>query len=51
MNPLLSVVVNFHCLNTPSDWLDHMALYWAGPMAVVLLLGLLQSSQGKAKIE
>lgn len=50
MNPLLAVVVNFHCLNSPADMVEHMTHYWVGPMAVVLILGFLKKSK-KRKLD
>ena len=49
MNPLLAVVVNFHCLTNQSKIIEHVLFYWAGPMAVVLLLSFLKSSSVKLK--
>lgn len=49
MNPLLAVVVNFHCLTNQSKIVEHVLFYWAGPMAVVLLLSFLKSSSVKVK--
>ncbi|CAG5104487.1 Oidioi.mRNA.OKI2018_I69.chr1.g1277.t2.cds [Oikopleura dioica] len=39
MNPLLSILINFHCISTPQDLLQHATTYWAGPIAITMIMG------------
>jgi len=51
MNPLLAVVVNFGCLNSQADIVEHVLFYWAGPLVVSFALGFMPKSQDKQKTE
>ena len=47
MNPLLAVVVNFQCLTNVEVLIEHVLFYWAGPIAIELLLILATKSKSK----
>jgi len=47
MNPLLAVVVNFQCLTNVETLIEHVLFYWAGPIAIELLLILATKSKTK----
>lgn len=51
MNPLLAVVINFECLNTPADLISHATIYWAGPIIVTILIGMIKGDSTKKKME
>ena len=49
MNPLLAVVVNFPCLKTSEDLIEHALFYWVGPMTIALIMSIVISSSGAEK--
>lgn len=51
MNPLLAVVVNFGCLNSKDDIIEHVLFYWLGPLVVSFALGFMSKSENKQKTE
>lgn len=47
MNPLLAVVINFQCLTNVDTLVEHVLFYWAGPIAIELVLSLATKSKMK----
>jgi hypothetical protein len=49
MNPLLSILINFHCISTAPELLQHAATYWAGPVAITIIMGLFKNGKVSSK--
>ena len=49
MNPLLSILINFHCISTTPALLQHAATYWAGPVAINVIMGLFKNGKISSK--
>merc|ERR1719223_813070 len=49
MNPLLSILINFHCISTTPELLQHAATYWAGPVAITIIMGLFKNGKVSSK--
>jgi len=49
MNPLLSILINFHCISSAPELLQHAATYWAGPVAITIIMGLFKNGKVSSK--